>query len=75
MFNRYNQYLFCSELLKVVHPDEYQKEAWQMNEEEQLVRVHELKDEGNEVFKKGELKSAADMYAEAIGILERLSVR
>ncbi|KAF2885821.1 hypothetical protein ILUMI_20363 [Ignelater luminosus] len=66
---------FTIELLKVEHPDEYQKEAWQMNEEEQLIRVQELKEKGNEVFKKGELKSAADMYAEAIGILERLLLR
>ncbi|XP_031356332.1 AH receptor-interacting protein isoform X2 [Photinus pyralis] len=66
---------FTIELVKVEEPNEYQKESWQMNELEQVDRVHELKELGNAEYKSSNHEAASKMYAEAIGILERLMIK
>ncbi|KAG8224205.1 hypothetical protein J437_LFUL002661 [Ladona fulva] len=66
---------FTIELLKVESPDEYQKESWQMNEDEKVQRVGHLRNEGNELYKAKDFKAATDKYAEAIGMLEQLMLK
>ncbi|KAJ9599099.1 hypothetical protein L9F63_010436, partial [Diploptera punctata] len=63
---------FIIELLKVESPEEYQKESWQMNEEEKLKAVPELHAEGNTLFKNKDYKAASEKYGQAIGLLEQL---
>jgi AH receptor-interacting protein len=61
--------------LNVESPEEYKKEAWQMNEGEKLAVVPRLREEGNQLFRSGLDCKAADKYAEALGILEQLMMK
>jgi AH receptor-interacting protein len=66
---------FTIELLKVEQPEDYEKESWQMNEDEKLKLVPQLKELGNEEFKKRNYQTASDHYAKAIGIIEQLMIK
>lgn len=63
---------FTIELLKVVLPNEYEKETWQMTEDEKLKSVPDLREKGNILFRKKDYDGASEIYAKAIGILEQL---
>ncbi|RZC22685.1 TPR 11 domain containing protein [Asbolus verrucosus] len=62
------------ELVKVEQPENYEKESWQMYEEEKLKEVPHLKELGNEEFKKKQYQKASS-YAKAIGIIEQLMIK
>ena len=66
---------FVIELLTVENPDEYKKESWQMDADEKLTSVPQLKAEGNNLYGKKQFKEASDKYADAIGRLEQLMLR
>lgn len=53
----------------------YEKESWQMDEDEKLKKIPELKSEGNDLYHKQEYKKAAEKYALAIGMLEQLMLK
>ncbi|XP_050465323.1 aryl-hydrocarbon-interacting protein-like 1 [Cataglyphis hispanica] len=63
---------FTIELIQVILPDEYEKESWQMTEDEKLKNIPHLKEKGNALFREKKYNSAAETYAKAIGILEQL---
>ncbi|XP_012527293.1 AH receptor-interacting protein [Monomorium pharaonis] len=63
---------FTIELIKVVLPDEYEKESWQMTENEKLESIPHMKEKGNVLFKEKKYDDASEIYAKAIGILEQL---
>ncbi|XP_011494659.1 PREDICTED: AH receptor-interacting protein isoform X2 [Ceratosolen solmsi marchali] len=63
---------FTIELLRVIHPHEYDKESWQMTEDEKLKNIPILREKGNVKFREKDYESAANTYAQAIGILEQL---
>lgn len=63
---------FTMELIKVVLPNEYEKESWQMTENEKLESIPHLKEKGNALFREKKYDSASEIYAKAIGILEQL---
>lgn len=46
-----------------------------MNEEEKLNSVPNLKEMGNEMFKKKDYDNASKLYSKAIGMLEQLMLR
>lgn len=56
-------------------PHEYKKETWQLNEDERVRLLPDLKQTGNKKFNEGNYKGAADAYAEALGILEQLMLK
>ncbi|KAJ3664391.1 hypothetical protein Zmor_008566 [Zophobas morio] len=66
---------FTIELIKVEHPEDYEKDAWQMNEGEKLDLVPQLKEMGNKEYKEKNYQIAADQYAKAIGIIEQLMIK
>ena len=66
---------FIIELLSVDLPDSYAKESWQMDGEEKLKSVSDLRKEGNELYGQKRLKEAEEKYADAIGRLEQLMLR
>jgi len=66
---------FIIELLSVELPDEYKKEGWQMDAEEKLNSVPNLKDEGNRLYGEKKYIEATAKYADAIGRLEQLMLR
>ncbi|KAI4503599.1 hypothetical protein M0802_001002 [Mischocyttarus mexicanus] len=63
---------FTIELTQIILPNEYEKETWQMTEDEKLKSVPDLKEKGNFLFKNKDYDKASEMYAKAIGILEQL---
>ncbi|XP_012152383.2 AH receptor-interacting protein isoform X1 [Megachile rotundata] len=63
---------FTIELLKVILPDEYEKESWQMTEDEKLKSIPEIRKKGNALFQEKNYEAACEMYAKGIGMLEQL---
>ncbi|XP_017882338.1 AH receptor-interacting protein [Ceratina calcarata] len=63
---------FTIELVNVILPDEYEKESWQMTEDEKLKSIPDIKEKGNALFKKQDYNGACVMYGKGIGILEQL---
>ncbi|XP_046837996.1 AH receptor-interacting protein isoform X7 [Vespa crabro] len=63
---------FTIELIQIILPNEYEKETWQMTEDEKLKSVPDLKEKGNIFFREKDYDRASEMYAKAIGILEQL---
>ncbi|KAJ8680316.1 hypothetical protein QAD02_016103 [Eretmocerus hayati] len=63
---------FTMELLEVVQPHEYEKESWQMTEDEKLKNIPILREKGNCLFREKKYDEAANTYAQAIGIVEQL---
>lgn len=67
--------IHVSELISVEQPEDYQKESWQMDEQEKLDIVPKLREKGNEDFRQKKFKEASAHYAKAIGILEQLMLK
>ncbi|KAK7791858.1 hypothetical protein R5R35_000906 [Gryllus longicercus] len=63
---------FIIELVSVISPEEYEKESWQMSEEEKLSAVPLLREQGNNLYRDKNYAAAAAKYAQAIGMLEQL---
>lgn len=66
---------FIIELISVELPQDYEKDSWQMGDDEKLRYVQELKDRGNEYYKQREVKKAEESYSHAIGIIEQLMLK
>ncbi|XP_019870940.1 AH receptor-interacting protein [Aethina tumida] len=63
---------FTIELVKVEQPEDYEKETWQMEVPERIEKIPQLKQQGNEEYRKKNYAKAAEMYATALSILEQL---
>ena len=64
-----------SELTQVEQTGEYEKDSWAMDENEQIVAVPRLKEEGNKLFAQKNYSEAAEKYAKALGLLENLLLK
>ena len=67
--------VFQIHLEKFEKSGEYEKEAWQMDENEKLAILPKYKEEGNELYKEKKYEAAAQKYSEALGCLEQLCLR
>lgn len=56
-------------------PEEYEKESWQLNEDEKLKSVEDFRVKGNEMFRQNKIGEAEEMYSLALGVLEQLMLR
>lgn len=63
------------ELLSVQAPDSYEKEIWQMDDEEKINLVPLLKQQGNNLYKEGQFDVAAAKYGKALAIIEQLQLK
>ncbi|EFX72952.1 hypothetical protein DAPPUDRAFT_325741 [Daphnia pulex] len=70
-----SDYLFRIELLGVDLPQSYQKETWQMDENERINALPRLRLEGNELYQNKKNAEASKIYAQAIGIIEQLQLK
>lgn len=80
---------FVFHLLSVTQPEDYTPDGWQLTNEEKLISVEKLREEGNDLFKKvgvscllpqkyglqKELKEAETRYKEALHRLDQLILR
>ena len=66
---------FTLELLSVEQPEEYKKEAWQMDAGEKMGEIPALKEEGNRLYLQRRVDEAEEKYKTAIGMLEQLMLR
>ena len=66
---------FVFELLSVEQPEDYEKEGWQMDADEKLSSVPQLKAEGNSLFAGKDFAGASEKYTAALGRLEQLMLR
>lgn len=55
--------------------DEYERDLWQLNEQERIDLVPVLKEKGNQLYKQKEYEAAEEAYKKAISICEQLLIR
>lgn len=67
--------IFIFELVTVSQPDEYEKEIWQMDENEQEKAVPALRESGNLLFKVKKYQEASVKYGEALSILDNCAMK
>lgn len=66
---------FIIDLISVELPDAYERESWQLNDDEKVVTVTELRERGNQKYKEQKYREAMEDYALAIGMLEQLMLK
>uniref|UniRef100_W8B8P9 AH receptor-interacting protein n=1 Tax=Ceratitis capitata TaxID=7213 RepID=W8B8P9_CERCA len=66
---------FIIELLSIEQPDEYEKERWQMNDEEKMNAQEDLREKGNRLYKEKKYKEAEECYRKAVGMIEQLMTK
>lgn len=67
--------VFTIELLEVLPPGSFRLDVWAMSDEEKLQLVPQLHEEGNMLFKQGQIKEAADKYYSGIACLKNLQMK
>lgn len=73
--NELNTVFFLEEIISIEQPNEYQKESWQLNDDEKTVAIRTLREEGNNLYKKGDRDAAEEKYKMAIGMIEQLLMK
>ncbi|KAL4640569.1 AH receptor-interacting protein [Arapaima gigas] len=67
--------VFTLELLQVLPPGSFRLDTWAMSDEEKLEAVPLMHEEGNELFKRGEIAAAAEKYHSAIACLKNMQMK
>lgn len=67
--------IFTIENLSIELAEEYERESWQLNEDEKVKSVEDYRVRGNELFKQNQFSAAEEMYSLALGTLEQLMLR
>ncbi|KAJ1561415.1 hypothetical protein HK096_004801, partial [Nowakowskiella sp. JEL0078] len=62
------------ELLKVLAPNSFQKEVWEMSADEKWLEAPLKKEEAGALYKKGKFQEASEIYGRALVLLESLSM-
>lgn len=75
LFARPCDLVFTIENLSIELPEEYERETWQLNEDEKLKSVDDYRIKGNDLFKQEKVDEAEEMYSMALGVLEQLMLR
>ncbi|XP_055390137.1 AH receptor-interacting protein [Condylostylus longicornis] len=66
---------FTIELISIELPEQYQKERWQMTDDEKLTAIKDLREKGNDLYKTKDIKNAQDCYMQALGMIEQLMLK
>ncbi|KAF8563038.1 Aryl hydrocarbon receptor interacting [Paragonimus westermani] len=66
---------FIFQLIRVDIPGSVRKDTWIMNVEEKAKLVPVLREEGNQLYVRGDNEGAAAKYREALGLLEQLTLQ
>lgn len=66
---------FIIDLFSVESSEEYERESWQLNDDEKLKAVDELREKGNLCYKQKNIPEAENNYAKAIAMVEQLMLK
>lgn len=66
---------FVIELLSLQHPEDYEKEIWQMTDGDKIDSIPKLKEEGNQLYKQRKIDEASHVYGKALLMLEQLQLK
>lgn len=66
---------FIIELYSIEKPEDYEKERWQMNDEEKMKAQESLREKGNNFYKEKNFKEAEECYRKAVGMIEQLMTK
>lgn len=69
------QSLSFPELISVELPNEYEKESWQLSENEKFNTIKECRETGNELYRNGKIDEAEEKYRSALAIIEPLLLK
>lgn len=64
-------FIFSLEIISIDLPNEYEKESWQLNENERVDTVQKNRQLGNDLYRNGQIKEAEEKYKQALGIVEQ----
>lgn len=64
-----------SEIISIEQPDQYEKDSWQLNDDEKLKTVNRLREEGNELYRQKKHLEAEAKYQLALGMIEQLILK
>ncbi|XP_023686500.1 AH receptor-interacting protein [Paramormyrops kingsleyae] len=67
--------VFSLELLQVLPPGSFRLDTWAMTDEEKLQVVPQIHEEGNVLFKRGDIAAAAEKYHNAIACLKNMQMK
>lgn len=78
--NVINEWIVCftfesTEMISIELPEEYQRDSWQLSEDEKTKAIHVLREEGNALYAKGDRDAAELKYHSAIAIIEQLLMK
>ncbi|BFG01513.1 AH receptor-interacting protein [Drosophila madeirensis] len=66
---------FIIELTSIELPEQYEKERWQMSDDEKMLATNTLRERGNGFYKSNRYTDAETCYREAVGIVEQLMLK
>lgn len=62
-------------MISIELPDEYEKESWQLNDNEMMNTIEEYRVQGNKFYRNGKIDEAEEKYKVALGIIEQLLIK
>lgn len=63
------------ELLSIEQPNEYEREMWQLSDNERYSSIKEFRESGNEFYRNGKIEEAEEKYRAALAIIEQLLIK
>lgn len=63
---------FIMEIVSIERPEEYERETWQLSEDERRKAIQTYREQGNELYRTKKIDEAATKYETALGIIEQL---
>lgn len=66
---------FIIDLISVELPEDYERASWQLNDDEKVSTVGELRERGNGKYKANQYGEAMKDYEQALGMLEQLMLK
>lgn len=63
------------ELISIEQPNEYEREIWQLSDDERYSSLKEFREAGNEFYRNGKIEEAEEKYRSALAIIEQLLVK
>lgn len=64
-----------AEIVSIEKPEDYEKDSWQLSDEEKLSTVKRFREEGNNLYREGKIEEATEKYRTAVGMIEQLLLK